>query len=321
MSEIMREMKGRFAPSPSGRMHVGNIFTALLSWLSVRSVGGKWVLRIEDLDPQRSKYEYARLIEDDLNFLGLDWDEGGLDDRGPSGPYSQSRRHDLYEGALKRLLDTGMCYGCTCTRAELNATQAPHRSDGRVVYGGRCRPAVLPVPFSAPGKPHAVRLGVIDDDILFQDLVFGEQRFNLAYECGDFILRRADGAWSYQLAVVVDDAMMGITEVVRGADLLASAAQQIYLYGLLGFDAPRFGHVPLICNTEGRRLSKRDRDLSMESLRKRFSAAEIIGRIAYVAGLIQAPEPCMPTDLATSFSLQRLKTVESIRLDETLFQE
>lgn len=296
-------------------MHLGNIFTALLSWLSVRSVGGKWVLRIEDLDPQRSKHEYARLIEDDLNFLGLYWDEGGLNDQGPSAPYSQSLRHDLYDSALKKLLETGMCYGCTCTRADLNSTQAPHRSDGRVVYGGRCRPESLPVPFSAPGAPHAIRLGVTDDDILFRDCVFGAQKFNLADECGDFILRRADGAWSYQLAVVVDDAMMGITEVVRGADLLASAAQQIYLYGLLGFKAPRFAHVPLICNQEGRRLSKRDRDMSMESLRSRFTAAEIIGRIAHLAGLIQLPEPCMPVDLIGSFSLNRLKAADSIRLE------
>ncbi|MDE5846866.1 MAG: tRNA glutamyl-Q(34) synthetase GluQRS, partial [Muribaculaceae bacterium] len=227
-------------------MHLGNIYTALLSWLSVKSRGGRWILRIEDLDPQRSKIEYARLIEDDLHWLGLEWDEGGLDGVGPNGPYVQSRRHHLYEEALERLKASGLCYPCSCTRADILATQAPHESDGRVVYKGTCRPLVMPSPYmDRPGA--AVRLMVPDEDISFTDRIKGPQTVNLARHCGDFIVRRGDGAWSYQLAVVVDDALMGVTEVMRGDDLLLSAAQQIYLYRLLGFDSPEFAHVPLVC--------------------------------------------------------------------------
>lgn len=188
---------GRFAPSPSGRMHLGNVYTAVLSWLSVKARGGKWILRIEDLDPQRSKIEYARLIEDDLLWLGLEWDEGGIDGKGSHGPYMQSLRHHLYQESLQRLKATGMCYPCRCTRADIMATQAPHESDGRVVYKGTCRPASMPAPYRDAEKA-AVRLAVPDREIVFVDKIKGPQSVNLATHCGDFILRRADGAWSYQ---------------------------------------------------------------------------------------------------------------------------
>ena len=271
-------------------MHLGNIYTALLSWLSVKSRGGRWILRIEDLDPQRSKIEYARLIEDDLHWLGLEWDEGGLDGVGPNGPYVQSRRHHLYMEALERLKASGLCYPCSCTRADILATQAPHESDGRVVYKGTCRPSVMPSPYmDRPGA--AVRLMVPDEDISFTDRIKGPQTVNLARHCGDFIVRRGDGAWSYQLAVVVDDALMGVTEVMRGDDLLLSAAQQIYLYRLLGFDPPEFAHVPLVCNEQGIRLSKRDRSLSMEYLREHHTPEEVLGIAAHRAGLIPSPFP------------------------------
>ena len=271
-------------------MHLGNIYTALLSWLSVKSRGGRWILRIEDLDPQRSKIEYARLIEDDLHWLGLEWDEGGLDGVGPNGPYVQSRRHHLYMEALERLKASGLCYPCSCTRADILATQAPHESDGRVVYKGTCRPPVMPSPYmDRPGA--AVRLMVPDEDISFTDRIKGPQTVNLARHCGDFIVRRGDGAWSYQLAVVVDDALMGVTEVMRGDDLLLSAAQQIYLYRLLGFDSPEFAHVPLVCNEQGIRLSKRDRSLSMEYLREHHTPEEVLGIAAHRAGLIPSPFP------------------------------
>lgn len=283
-------------------MHLGNVFTALLSWLSVRSRGGRWVLRIEDLDPQRSKREHARMIEDDLRWLGLEWDEGGLDSRGPCAPYSQSERHHLYREALNRLKATGLTYPCTCTRADILATQAPHASDGRVVYGGRCRPPVVPSPWIEPSAPHAVRLAVPDREIAFTDRTYGAAAVNLARECGDFVLRRADGAWAYQLAVVVDDALMGITEVVRGVDLLDSSAQQIYLYGLLGYSAPDWTHVPLICNADGVRLSKRDQSLSMAALRQMFTPEEIIGRLAFLAGLQPEPAPVRAASLIRAFS-------------------
>ncbi|MDE7388158.1 MAG: tRNA glutamyl-Q(34) synthetase GluQRS, partial [Muribaculaceae bacterium] len=218
-------MKGRFAPSPSGRMHLGNIVTALASWLSARTQGGGWILRIEDLDPQRSRRSHSELIEDDLRWLGLDWDEGGLDDRGPHGPYSQSRRGEFYAEALGRLMASGLVYPCTCTRADIMATQAPHQSDGRIIYPGTCRKNIGRQQDSA-----SLRIVVPDREISFTDGTYGLQRVNLATHCGDFILRRADGAWAYQLAVVVDDALMGVTEIMRGSDLLLSSAQQIYLY-------------------------------------------------------------------------------------------
>lgn len=306
--------KGRFAPSPTGRMHLGNVFSALLSWLSVKQKGGKWILRIEDLDPQRSKTEYARLIEDDLHWLGLEWDEGGLDDRGNCGPYSQSRRGEIYSRALDRLNATGLTYPCTCTRADIMATQAPHQSDGRVIYGGRCRPQSLPQVARWPQSPHAVRLAVPDREITFTDGVFGPQSVNLATHCGDFVVRRADGAWSYQLAVVVDDAMMGVTEVVRGSDLLLSAAQQIYLYDLLGFSAPRFIHVPLICNERGQRLSKRDLAVNMSEMRQKMSAPEIIGLCAHLGGLIPSPQPCSPSELISLMDTSKVPVSQEIRL-------
>lgn len=299
-------IKGRFAPSPTGRMHLGNIASALLSWLSARAQGGAWLLRIEDLDPQRSKREYSRIIEDDLHWLGLDWDEGGLDGRGDAGPYSQSRRGDIYARYLELINATGYTYPCRCTRAEIMATQAPHQSDGRIVYGGRCRPAVLPA-FGADFDGASTRICVPDSIISFDDGLYGPQHFNLASEVGDFILRRADCAWAYQLAVVVDDALMGVTEVVRGSDLLLSAAQQIYLYRLLGLEPPRFAHVPLLCNAEGRRLSKRDGSLSMEHLRATMTAPQIIGRLAALLGLLPEPTEITAAELIPDFSWQKIK--------------
>ena len=279
---------GRFAPSPSGRMHLGNIFTAVLSWLSVKCRGGRWILRIEDLDPQRSRLEYARQIEDDLLWLGLDWDEGGLESRGPHGPYIQSRRGEFYAEALDKLCRHGLIYPCKCRRADIMATQAPHQSDGRIVYAGTCRPdspLFLPLSEMPAG---ALRLRVENREIAFRDRLCGPLRVNLAEECEDFVVRRADGAWAYQLAVVVDDAAMGVTEVVRGCDLLLSAAQQIYLYALLGCRPPEFVHLPLICNAEGKRLSKRDADMSMEALRQAFTPEQVLGMVAHKAGWMPA---------------------------------
>lgn len=275
---------GRFAPSPSGRMHLGNIFAAVMSYLSVKSRGGKWILRIEDLDPQRSREEHSRQIEDDLRWLGIDWDEGGLDDRGSNGPYRQSRRSDIYAHYLDRLKATGYTYPCRCTRAEIMATQAPHSGDTRIVYGGTCRPDVLPSLTPEPAAPHATRLYVPDRTITFVDRTYGIRSTNLATDCGDFIVSRADGAWAYQLAVVVDDALMGVTEVVRGSDLLMSSAQQIYLYGLLGLSAPEWAHVPLLTAPDGRRLAKRDRSMAMDSLRQSYTPEQLLGRVAQLAG-------------------------------------
>lgn len=281
---------GRFAPSPTGRMHLGNLYAALMSWLSVRRRGGRWILRIEDLDPQRSRLEYARQIEDDLRWLGLDWDEGGVDSRGSNGPYVQSLRSDFYREALARLNETGLTYPCYCTRAELHAPSAPHASDGRFIYPGTCRPPHL-TGRAIPNRKPSTRIIVPDRQITFTDLICGPQSVNLAREIGDFILRRADGAWAYQLAVVTDDALMGVTEVMRGDDLLTSAAQQIYLYELLGYQPPEFAHIPLILNEQGIRLSKRDTSLSMEALRASHTPQSLLGLLAHRAGLIPSPTP------------------------------
>lgn len=270
---------GRFAPSPTGRMHLGNVYAALKSWLSVKRRGGRWILRIEDLDPGRSRREFAELMEDDLRWLGLVWDEGGLADVGCHGPYSQSRRGALYEEALARLRATGLTYACTCTRADIMASSAPHQSDGRIIYGGRCRPSTFPCHETPPSGRHAVRIYAPDRDVVFTDRNFGSQCVNLARECGDFVLRRADGAWAYQLAVVVDDALMGVTEVVRGVDLMLSAAQQIYLFELLGYEAPEYAHVPLLLNADGRRLAKRDASAGMDALRRKCSPEEVAAMV------------------------------------------
>lgn len=291
-----REAKGRFAPSPTGRMHMGNVYAALMSWLDAKRVGGKWVLRIEDLDPQRSKMEYAHLLEDDLHWLGLDWDEGGIDGIGPNGPYCQSQRGDIYQLYFQRLANMGLTYKCHCTRADIMASQAPHETDGRVVYSGRCRPAPEP-PFVLADGAGSTRLYVPDRMINFEDETYGPQSVNLKEHCGDFVLRRADGAWAYQLAVVIDDALMGITRVVRGADLLLSTAQQLYIYELLDFPTPAFAHLPLLCNSSGQRLSKRDHSMNMAELRTAHTPTEVIGMAAHQAGLLTNPIPITPKDL------------------------
>ena len=323
---------GRFAPSPSGRMHIGNVFAALISWLSARKDGGKWILRIEDLDPQRSRMEYARLIEDDLRWLGLDWDEGGVDGTGDNAPYCQSLRGAFYEEALRSLEKTGLTYPCYCTRADIMSTQAPHESDGRIVYAGTCRPARLSGSDNAATvssdnaitgnmgnpvgmAPRATRLFVPDEEIRFSDRLYGPQSVNLATHCGDFVLRRGDGAWAYQLAVVVDDAMMGVTEVVRGNDLLLSAAQQIYLYRLLGYPVPDFAHVPLLCNSVGQRLSKRDRSLSMAEIRKEYTPAHLIGYLAWIAGILPEPFPISAQGLLPLFSWSALRKDEKLTIE------
>lgn len=284
--------KGRFAPSPTGRMHLGNVFCALLSWLSARSKGGQWLLRIEDIDPVRSRRAYADLLMDDLAWLGLEWDGEVV---------WQSERTDLYAHYLERLKEQGLTYPCYCTRADLLASQAPHESDGRVVYPGTCRHRPI-----QPGRAAATRLIVPDRDIRFTDGHYGPFSVNLARQVGDFIVRRKDGAWAYQLAVVVDDALMGVTEVVRGRDLLLSSPQQLYLAGRLGFAPLRFAHLPLLCNAQGQRLSKRDESLDMATLRQRHTADELIGLLAHLAHLQPTPAPITPQDLLPHFSWQKV---------------
>lgn len=291
---------GRFAPSPTGRMHLGNVFSALLSWLSARAQGGTWQLRIEDIDPQRSRLEYADMLMDDLQWLGLEWD---------GEPCWQSQRGDIYAHYLQQLTDAGLIYPCYCTRADILATQAPHESDGRVVYKGTCRN--LP-PGSRKG-PAALRMKVPEEGrgiVTFTDGHYGTHTVDLTTQCGDFIVRRKDGAWAYQLAVVVDDALMGINEVVRGRDLLLSSPQQIYLAQQLGFTPPRFTHLPLLCNTAGQRLSKRDKSLDMGCLRQRFTPNQIIGLLAHAAGLQPTADAVSAQSLVKTFSWDKVGTAD-----------
>lgn len=303
---------GRYAPSPSGRMHLGNLLCCLLAWLSAKSKGGQVLLRIEDLDAARCPRRYADAILDDLAWLGLSAD-------GPRPPVYQSERADLYQHYFDQLAARGLVYPCFCSRSQLHAASAPHRSDGQVVYPGTCR-GLTPaqVAEKARHKAPAWRVRVPDEEIAFVDGHLGPYRENLARDCGDFYLRRADGVFAYQLAVVVDDALMGVTEVVRGADLLSSTPRQLWLYRELGLQAPRFYHLPLLLDHEGRRLSKRDGDQSLEKLRARYTPEEIIGKLAYACGLQDAPRPVTPGELAGRFDWANVPR-EDIRLPEGLF--
>lgn len=288
---------GRFAPSPSGRMHLGNVFSALLAWLSVRSQGGELVLRIEDLDPDRCRPEYAEILKEDLHWLGLSWDR----EQEP-----QSRRSDAYAQAFARLEAMGLVYPCYCTRGELHAASAPHASDGRILYAGTCR-HLTDEQRREKTKAPAWRLIVPDRSFTFHDRLQGAYTENLARDCGDFIIRRADGVFAYQLAVVVDDAAGGVTQVVRGMDLLDSTPRQLYLYELLDLPAPEFCHVPLLIAPDGRRLSKRDRDLDLGALRQSRTPEQLLGQLAYLAGLLDKPEAASAEALIPVFSWKKIR--------------
>lgn len=311
---------GRFAPSPSGRIHLGNILCCLLAWLSARQKGGRVVLRVEDLDTARCPRRYASQMEADLRWLGLDWDAGPAVG-GPDGPYYQSQRTALYQEALEKLTAQGLVYPCFCTRAELHAASAPHREDGQVVYAGTCRNLTAEQAAEKArltGRAPALRLRVPDEAWGFTDGHMGPYSENLAQDCGDFLLRRSDGMFAYQLAVVVDDAAMGVTEVVRGADLLDSTPRQLYLYRLLGLKPPAFFHFPLLLAPDGRRLSKRDADAGLDSLRDRASPAEILGKLAYLAGFNPSAEPRTAENLLADFGWEKVPK-EDIRIPEGLF--
>ena len=311
-------MVGRFAPSPSGRIHLGNILCCLLAWLSVRRQGGEVVLRIEDLDTARCPRRYAHQMEEDLRWLGLDWDRGPTVG-GPDGSYYQSERTALYQAALERLEDMGLVYPCFCTRAELHAASAPHREDGQVVYAGTCRHlTAAEIAEKAKRRAPALRLRVRSETWGFTDGHMGPYSENLARDCGDFLLRRSDGMFAYQLAVVVDDAAMGVTEVVRGADLLDSTPRQLYLYHLLGLTPPKFIHFPLLLAPDGRRLSKRDADAGLDVLRDRAAPEEVLGKLAYLAGFNPSAEPKTAQQLLADFAWDKVPRAD-IRIPEGLF--
>ena len=285
---------GRFAPTPSGRMHLGNVFAGLIAWLSVRSAGGEMVLRMEDLDTARTSGEFAQVLREDLTWLGLDWDR-------ETPP--QSTRSKVYDRYFDILAEKGLLYPCYCTRSQLHSVNAPHLSDGTYVYPGTCRGLQDP----PAGRAPSWRVTVPDRLWQLRDRVQGPYAENLATDCGDFVVRRADGVYVYQLAVTVDDGEAGVTEVVRGMDLLSSAPRQMYLQDLFGFPHPEYGHVPMLMAPDGRRLSKRDRDLDLGQLRLRMRPEELIGILAFSSGLIDQKTAIAPRELAQEFSWEKLR--------------
>ncbi len=293
---------GRFAPTPSGRMHLGNVFAALIAYLSVKSRGGTFVLRMEDLDTQRTSEEYARVLREDLIWLGLTWDL-------ETPP--QSQRSAVYDRYFDRLKELDLLYPCYCTRSQLHSVNAPHLSDGTYLYPGTCRNLPAHTHFD---RPPAWRVTVPDREWVVEDLAQGVYKENLLTHCGDFVVRRADGVYVYQLAVTVDDGEAGVTEVVRGTDLLSSAPRQMYLQELFGFPHPGYGHVPMLVAPDGRRLSKRDKDMDLGYLRDHVTAEALLGLLAYSAGLTDRLQSLSATELIGEFSWEKLQK-ESICID------
>ncbi|WP_310550051.1 tRNA glutamyl-Q(34) synthetase GluQRS [Paenibacillus glufosinatiresistens] len=300
--------RGRFAPSPSGDIHIGNALSALLSWLQIRRSGGSYILRMEDIDAARCRPEYARRIPGDLRWLGLDWDEGP-DIGGPFGPYTQSERMELYEEALTRLSARERLYPCFCSRHDLlQAAAAPHGLSAEgPVYPGTCRRlSAQERSLRAAVKSPSLRFAVTQGELTFADGIAGKQTVQRA-DGGDFVVRRADGIPSYQLAVVVDDALMGITEVLRGFDLLDSTPRQLMLFEALGWSPPRYSHSPLLIGPDGRRLAKRHGGITLAELRESGVKAErVAGWLAWVSGLLEEPEERTPRELIAFYDQSRI---------------
>ncbi len=308
MSKQGARPRGRFAPTPSGLLHLGNAGTALLAWLQMRALGGDVVMRIENLDLPRCKPEWTARSLEDLRWLGLDWDEGP-DVGGPHAPYEQSRRGELYEEALSRLEAQGLLYPCYCSRADLlSAGQAPHglASEGPA-YPGTCRGlSMAERQARAAAKNPSLRFAMPERAVAFHDGIAGAMTYE-AGAGGDFVVKRADGIIGYQLAVVVDDYAMGITHVLRGWDLLDSTPRQLLLDEALGYPPPQYSHAPLLLGPDGKRLAKRHGDIAIAMLRETGCRPEsIIGLLAWLYGLIDKPEPAAPRELVPLFHEDRL---------------
>ena len=303
---------GRLAPSPTGLLHLGNAWSFWLAWLEMRQAGGRLVLRLEDLDPARSRPGFAEQIRRDLAWLGLDWDE--------EAP-PQSNRGPAYEAALAGLTARGLTYPCFCTRRELRSLAgAPQAGEAGAAYAGTCR-GLSPeqrAALAASGRAKSVRLVCPPERAwAFRDRVAGAQNLTLAECGGDFALRRSDGVFAYQLAVVADDLDQGVTSVVRGRDLLVSTPRQLYLYELWGGRAPAYAHVPLILDHQGERLAKRQASLSLAALREAGAKPEdIFGFLAHLSGFRDRPGPLAAGELAAGFSWDRLRP-EDIKLPES----
>ena len=295
---------GRFAPTPSGRMHLGNVFAALIAWLGVKKDGGCMVLRMEDLDTQRTNAAYAEVLRQDLLWLGLTWDEE---------TQPQSQRSEVYREYFEKLEAMELLYPCYCTRSQLHSVNAPHLSDGTYVYTGTCR-NLTEAQRAVFDRAPAWRVMVPDQTWTVHDRIQGTYGENLSTHCGDFVVRRADGVYVYQLAVTVDDALAGVTQVVRGMDLLSSAPRQMYLQSLFGFPHPEYAHVPMLLAPDGRRLSKRDKDLDLGYLREHTTAEKLIGVLAHGVGLLDAPVPISAKELTSEFSFEKIRG-DAIYLD------
>lgn len=307
----MKKPRGRYAPSPTGLIHVGNARTALAAWLSARAQGGAFVWRLEDLDGPRVVPGMAEAALRDLAWLGLDWDEGP-DRGGPFAPYVQSARGAHYEAALAHLAAQGRLFPCRRSRRDLQQlASAPHGAEGLPPYPAAWRPRALPAGWYAayarrPGDA-ALRFRVADGAVAFDDRVQGPVTEVVRDAVGDFVLKRRDGLYAYQLAVVVDDLAMEISEVVRGEDLLASTARQIQLIEALGGTPPAYAHVPLVVNASGEKLSKRDAGLSLEALRAAgVQPAQLAGYLGYSLGLLDRPAAALPADLVDRFAWTRV---------------
>ncbi|WP_422925256.1 tRNA glutamyl-Q(34) synthetase GluQRS [Singulisphaera sp. PoT] len=302
-----RPARGRLAPSPTGGLHLGHARTFLAAWLAARASGGSLLIRIEDLDASRTRGEAKAGCLIDLSWLGLDWDEGP-DIGGPSAPYVQSERLATYADALERLKERECVYPCTCTRADIaRAASAPHLEDEGPVYPGTCASRSAADAESLGDRPFAWRFRVPAEPIGWDDLVIGPTSIDLSRAGGDFIVARSSGPFAYQLAVVVDDAAMGVTQVIRGDDLVASTPRQILLFEAFGLPRPEFGHVPLVFGADGRRLAKRDGSIKLGTLRESgLDPRRLIGWLAKSWGLAEEVIPSTPGDWVSRFSLARL---------------
>jgi glutamyl-tRNA synthetase len=312
--------RGRFAPSPTGELHLGSAAAALATWLAARVAGGRLALRVEDLDTPRVLPGSAERQMEDLRWLGLDWDEGP-DVGGRFAPYRQSERAASYETALEELRRAGLTYLCDCSRTEIaRVASAPHAGDDSSRYPGTCRR--FGHEQRAFRRPPAVRLAVPQGEVVVRDRFQGEVRQDVARAVGDFVLRRGDGVWAYQLAVVVDDLAMRVTEVVRGADLLDSAPRQALLARLLGGEPPSFAHVPLVLAPDGSRLAKRAPGLRLRDHRDAGVAPErLIAELARMLGLLAAGDPrtaVAPDQLVAAGVLERLSGRATVRVPASL---
>ncbi len=297
---------GRLAPSPTGGLHLGHARTFLIAWLAARHTGGRVILRIEDLDASRACAEAQAGAILDLRWLGLDWDEGP-DVGGPGAPYIQSQRSSVYEEALERLKATASVYPCTCTRAEIErAASAPHADEEGPSYPGTCAHRTASDALTLSDRPFAWRFRVPHGPIAWNDLFLGPMELDPLQTGGDFVVSRHGVGASYQLAVVADDAQMGINQVIRGNDLVSSTPRQVLIYQRLGWPAPQFGHVPLAIGADGRRLAKRDGSLKLATLRDAgVDPRRLIGSLIETLGWSRSFVPLTPRDWVAAFDPAR----------------